>query len=927
MSIKWGIKHRVLLLALAPAIVISLLLGSYFTSIRLEEITKAMNDKGSAIATRLASAGEYGLFARDTEALRRLARHSLTNEISSIAFYDKYGAEIASAGLLNEDIDQSLPKNPSTKVVISTNDKNQTYSFLAPITLPEVVIDSKKEDSIKDENAKATVIGWTCVELEQKSTRLQVLHVLLRSCIIVLIGLAASTLLALRLGHNVANPILKMAEAVKRLKNGELHTRVNSQAKWELAVLESGINTMARSLQDIHSKMQSNINKATADLRKTLKTIEIQNLELDLARKEAENATNVKSEFLASMSHELRTPLNGILGFIHLLGKTSLNENQDDYVQTIQKSATSLLAIINDILDFSKIEAGKLVLDLIKMDIRECIEDCLTLLAPGAHSKALEIVPFIYSDVPERIIADPLRIKQVITNLVGNAIKFTTTGSVVIRVMVENETNETITLCIKITDTGIGMSKKQQKELFNAFNQTNPNISRRFGGTGLGLVICKKLVEQMDGEIAMESNLNEGSTFWFTLIANKTFEDNEPANYNKLNGYRVLLLEQMPATELSTKHLLETWGLQVNSTDNTLQLYERLAEAASKSQPFHIVLLGINQPTSDYEFLKKITKEIHKKHNIPIGVLVNTTEAQIHQDIMELGVDLCLAKPITRKKLFKALSYTLTNELQIKRTYNHFLQQHVLAVDDNQANLKLVSVFLESLGVKVSQCSSGQDAINMTKENLFNLIFMDLNMPGISGVEATQAIRNPSNPNYQTPIVALTAHLLLSERHQIIESGFNDYLTKPIDENGLKACIYKWTHSGTRLPDLKISPIDWNMSLNLANGNADLAQEMLNMLIDGFDNDKINILESYENRDFKQLGEHVHKLHGACCYIGVPSLKSHAKELEEAIMIGAAEKIYGLNKMLLEEIDIIKEYFKTAQFQKNITKISEVAEI
>jgi two-component system sensor histidine kinase BarA len=901
------------------------LLGSYFTSIRLEEITKAMNDKGTAIATRLASAGEYGLFARDTDALRRLSRHSLTSEISSIAFYDKNGAEIASAGLLNSDIDQNIPKEISNKVLIYTNDKNHTYSFLAPVTLPEVVIDSKKEGFIQDDNSKATVIGWICVELEQKDTKRQVLQVLLHSCIIVLIGLAASTLLALRLGHNVANPILKMAEAVKRIKNGELNTYVNTEAKWELAILESGINTMASSLQDVHSKMQSNINKATADLRKILETIEIQNLELDLARKEAENATNVKSEFLASMSHELRTPLNGILGFLHLLSQTNLNENQSDYLQTIQKSATSLLAIINDILDFSKIEAGKLVLDLIKMDIRECVEDALNLLAPGAHSKGLEIVPFIYSDVPDKIIADPLRIKQVVTNLVSNAIKFTNSGSVVIRVMLDNETSENVTLCIKVTDTGIGMSKKQQKELFNAFNQTKPDISRRFGGTGLGLVICKKLVEQMDGEINLESTLNSGSTFWFTLRAQKVFHSNEQHD-NRLHGYRVLLLEQLAITELSTRHLLESWGMQVTSTTQVHQFQELLQKSVDDNQPYNIVLFGINQLNVENIFLRNKIKELHTKHNMPIGVLVNTTEAQVHKQIMDLGVELCLAKPVARNKLFKALAYTLTNKLQLKRAQNHFIQQTVLAVDDNPANLKLVSVFLENIGVKVSQCSSGQDAIDMSKENLFNLIFMDLNMPGITGVEATQAIRHPSNPNYQTPIVALTAHLLLSERQQIIEAGFNDYLTKPIDENGLKACIYKWTHSGTRLPDLNISPIDWNMSLNLANNNADLAYEMLTMLIDGFQTDIANINEAYENRDFKQLGEHVHKLHGACCYVGVPSLKGHAKELEEAIMLGAAEKIYGLNKMLLEEIEVITHYFKTPQFKKNIEKILQTAE-
>jgi two-component system sensor histidine kinase BarA len=489
MAMKWGIKNRVLFLALTPTITISILLGVYFIGIRLEDLSKALNDRGTAVAARLASQGEYGLFARDTEALRNLARRAINKEMSSIAFYNKKGEEIASAGKLNSAL---VPPTSNIGLVqIIPNPLSDTISFIAPITLPEVIIDSYPDSShsLADESLKTTVIGWVKVELEHKATRLKEYQVLIHSGLIVLLGLSISSLLALRLGYDVTQPILELTNAVEKIKNGNLETRVKTQSHWELGILESGINTMAGSLQIAHEELQHNIDKATADVRQTLKTIEVQNIELDSARKEAEAATQVKSEFLASMSHELRTPLNGIIGFINLLDKTELTERQHDFLTIIQKSSRSLLSIINDILDFSKMEAGKLHLDLIPMDVRECVEDTLTLLGPSAHEKALEIVPFIYSDVPTKIICDSLRIKQVITNLVSNSIKFTQHGSVVVRVMLEQDGPLHSTICISVTDTGIGLSSEQQKHLFNAFNQTTPDITRKFGGTGLGLVI------------------------------------------------------------------------------------------------------------------------------------------------------------------------------------------------------------------------------------------------------------------------------------------------------------------------------------------------------------------------------------------------------------------------------------------------------
>ncbi|RYD94518.1 MAG: hypothetical protein EOP50_09385, partial [Sphingobacteriales bacterium] len=294
-------------------------------------------------------------------------------------------------------------------------------------------------------------------------------------------------------------------QAVMQLKDGHLETRLPALGSHELDELAAGINRMAETLQNAQEELQHSVDQATEDVRQNLETIEIQNIELDLARKEALEASRIKSEFLANMSHEIRTPLNGILGFTHLLQKSELTPRQLDYLGTIEKSADSLLGIINEILDFSKIEAGKLVLDSIPFNLRDLLQDTLTILAPAAHAKQLELVSLVYRDTPLALIGDPLRLKQILTNLVSNAIKFTREGTIVARAEMVEDHEDSVQLRISVQDTGIGLSNQDVRALFQAFSQADNSLSRQPGGTGLGLVISKRLIEQMGGEIGVDS--------------------------------------------------------------------------------------------------------------------------------------------------------------------------------------------------------------------------------------------------------------------------------------------------------------------------------------------------------------------------------------------------------------------------------------
>ncbi len=356
-----------------------------------------------------------------------------------------------------------------------------------------------------DRDLSGVLPAQLTVEFSRQGQYLSTLENLLTLFLVMLALIMIAMVPALRFSRQLTQPISDMVSAVQRIRDGDLSMAIHTQAKGELSELETALRQMVAALADAQTELQQNVDQATQDLRETLETIEIQNIELDMARKEALKASHIKSEFLANMSHEIRTPLNGILGFTKLLDRSPMTPRQEDYLSTIHKSAESLLAIINDVLDFSKIEAGKLSLDHTPLNLHDLIEDVQTLLAPMAQERNLEQAAIIYSDVPVALLGDPLRIRQVLTNLVSNAIKFTDQGSVVVRAMLEEDRGAEAIIKITVTDTGPGLNPEAQKDLFSAFTQADQSARRQEGGTGLGLAISKRLVEGMGGEIGIEA--------------------------------------------------------------------------------------------------------------------------------------------------------------------------------------------------------------------------------------------------------------------------------------------------------------------------------------------------------------------------------------------------------------------------------------
>lgn len=906
---EWGIKTRVLFLTLVPTIAIALLLSAYFTSTRIQDLEQALKNRGYAISLQLAPASEYGVFSGNTHTLQRIANDALSEpEVRSVSIFNKEGRLLAHSGH-----EQQTPMNiisvSDLAHGITMADTGNSLLFTVPVTIRDVIVEDFAYADAPYMHAEnhENVLGWVSLELGRMTTTIRQYQVLFACSIILLIGLAISGIFAYRMGRDVTRPILHMAHAVEKIKNGNLDTRVYTNARGELRHLESGINTMAEALKAAHEEMQQSVEQATADLRQTLETIEIQNIELQIARKEAEAASRIKSEFLANMSHEIRTPLNGVIGFINLLMKTRMDPRQSDYLDTIQKSAKNLLSIINDILDFSKIEAGKLKLENSAFDLRECVESAIMLMAPNAHEKNLELVPLFYADVPEKIYGDQLRLKQVITNLLNNAIKFTERGSVIVRVALEQETDSHTKLSIKVTDTGIGLTEQEQNTLFKAFSQADATTTRQFGGTGLGLAISKRLVEQMGGDIGVESEPNKGSTFWFTLTTQpypcEPFKHDE-----RLNSKHVLLYEENKKTRLCLYHLMHAWGIQVTELSTRKEIETILQSELQKNQPIDMLLLGVNQPDPNGSFIENIIKVCNNDFNCKVGVLANTTDHQVYDEIQNSGAAICLAKPVRRQHLHDSLVQTLfyegiKPEPAIRETKpiakpleSDYQRTQILAVDDHPSNLKLVKAILEGMGCEVQTASNGQEALDQYQARCFDLILMDIQMPGMDGIEVTKRIRLLEVQKEHTPIVALTAHALTTEKESVLMAGMDDYLTKPIDENELSRILSKWTKGQLMRPPVvqPIAPatkqdsqsdiIDWQKCLKLAGGQEALAADMLLSLVAELPAAQTAINNAHQNGQLEIMREEVHRLHGVCCYSGVPILKDAVSALENAIV-------------------------------------------
>ncbi|EBX8732484.1 two-component sensor histidine kinase BarA [Salmonella enterica subsp. enterica serovar Sendai] len=902
---NYSLRARMMILILAPTVLIGLLLSIFFVVHRYNDLQRQLEDAGASIIEPLAVSSEYGMNLQNRESIGQLIsvlhrRHS--DIVRAISVYDDHNRLFVTSNFHLDPSQMQLPAGAPFPRRLSVDRHGDIMILRTPIISESY---SPDESAIADAKNTKNMLGYVALELDLKSVRLQQYKEIFISSVMMLFCIGIALIFGWRLMRDVTGPIRNMVNTVDRIRRGQLDSRVEGFMLGELDMLKNGINSMAMSLAAYHEEMQHNIDQATSDLRETLEQMEIQNVELDLAKKRAQEAARIKSEFLANMSHELRTPLNGVIGFTRLTLKTELNPTQRDHLNTIERSANNLLAIINDVLDFSKLEAGKLILESIPFPLRNTLDEVVTLLAHSSHDKGLELTLNIKNDVPDNVIGDPLRLQQVITNLVGNAIKFTESGNIDILVEKRALSNTKVQIEVQIRDTGIGIPERDQSRLFQAFRQADASISRRHGGTGLGLVITQKLVNEMGGDISFHSQPNRGSTFWFhiNLDLNPNVIIDGPSTAC-LAGKRLAYIEPNATAAQCTLDLLSDTPVEV--------IYSPTFSALPLAH-YDIMILSV--PVTFREPLTMQHERLAKAASMTDFLLLALPcHAQINAEkLKQGGAAACLLKPLTSTRLLPALTEycQLNHHPEPLLMDTSKITMTVMAVDDNPANLKLIGALLEDKVQHVELCDSGHQAVDRAKQMQFDLILMDIQMPDMDGIRACELIHQLPHQQ-QTPVIAVTAHAMAGQKEKLLSVGMNDYLAKPIEEEKLHNLLLRYK-PGANVAARLMAPepaefifnpnatLDWQLALRQAAGKPDLARDMLQMLIDFLPEVRNKIEEQLVGENPNGLVDLVHKLHGSCGYSGVPRMKNLCQLIEQQLRSGVHEE--ELEPEFLELLD------------------------
>ncbi|WP_455209040.1 response regulator [Kaarinaea lacus] len=939
---NWDIQRRFVLLSLLPVALIAAVLVIFFIYQQTTVLADSISQHGQSLARQLATASSHGVSTHNLELIKPVTKTILNEmDVAAITITDNDGAVILRA-LANKRSFQETQQQPEQPQF------TDNLIFMRPIlnqSNPQATGDIKFSDyqlnfphEFPEIIDPRNIAGWAIVELSQHNNRSKQNAIITNSLSITGIILFVCTLLVFRISRKITTPILKLAEAAKEIEKGNLDFELELESKGELLSLERSINGMAESLRQSREQLQEKVDQATSDLLSSIQVVERQNKELSEARQEALLASRVKSEFLANMSHEIRTPMNGIIGFIRLLQKTKPSAEQIDYIDTIEKSANNLLSIINDILDISKIEAGKVILKGEEYNLRNCIEEVCGLLAPLAYEKNINLVSMIYNDVPLLLHGDALKLRQILTNLISNAIKFTEVGDVVIRTMLEDESNGSVTIKVMVTDTGIGISQKDQNRLFRTFSQVDSSSTRKYGGTGLGLTISKTLAEMMDGEIGVDSKINQGSTFWFTFNHEKQKPPikADPTSVS-LAGFKVLLYDSNQASRLAIQHLLDNWGIEVIALTTMADVHNHI-EIAEKDVPFDLLILGMSQQETQANIINGQVNSIRKITPCNILALVNSADSKVFATIKSAGIHAALSKPVKYRDLHLLLQKLLVPDnklLEISNidsmpgltakstTYTTAVKPaklhkgqfdpgklplhgiNILIAEDQEINARLMDILLSQAGAITRVVENGQRALDAATSEVFDFILMDIQMPEMNGVVATRHIRKLHNKNKDVPIVALTANTIAEDKANYLAAGMDDVLIKPVDEEKLINIILSSinpNHAVSTSTTTQSSVVDETSSApertmlaqkayinleryknQLATTKQELTDEMFGMLIKELPQFKEAINKSFAENDFETMDHHVHKLHGATSFCNVPTLKKAVETLEISI--------------------------------------------